>query len=171
VTRLIGLDVGDRRVGVAVGDEGGLGVRPLATFRRADLDADARLVARLAAEHGVAELVVGLPLEANGTEGEQAGLTRAWGTAISDRTGLRLAWRDERYTTQVAEAGQPRLRRDRVTGQPTRAAIMRRRTSVDRDAAARILQAEFDARAAVGVEPAPADSGPSLAGNAAGDAG
>jgi putative Holliday junction resolvase len=148
--RLIGLDVGDRRVGVAVSDAAGRSSRPLATFRRVNIEADAGLVARLAAEQGATELVVGLPLEGDGAEGEQAVRTRAWGDAIAERTGLRLAWRDERFTTQAAEAGQPRLRRERATGQPTRAAIQRRRASVDREAAARILQAELNARAARG---------------------
>jgi putative holliday junction resolvase len=169
-SRLIGLDVGDRRVGVAVSDAAGLGVRPLATFRRVSIEADAGLVARLASEHGVTELVVGLPLEGDGREGEQAGRTRAWGNAIAERTGLRLAWRDERFTTQAAEAGQPRLRRERATGQPTRAAIRRRRASVDREAAARILQAELDARAAASASGG-AGSSSAVPRNSTGDAG
>jgi putative Holliday junction resolvase len=148
VTRLLGLDVGDRRVGVAVGDADGLVARPLGTFLRAGADADARLVARLASEQAAAELVVGLPLDADGGEGEQARRTRAWADEIARRTGLRVAWRDERMTTAASEARQPRLQRERATGQPTRAAILRRRAAVDREAAARILQAELDQRAA-----------------------
>lgn len=170
MTKLIGLDVGDRRVGVAVSDAAGLGVRPLATFRRVNIEVDAGLVARLAAEHRATEVVVGLPLDADGTEGEQARRTRAWGAGIAERTGLRLAWRDERFTTEAAEARQPRLRRERATGQPTRAAIRRRRASVDREAAASILQAELDARAAAAAGRGPGSSG-TAPGNAAGDAG
>ena len=149
MTRLLGLDVGDARVGVAVGDLEALVARPLATFRRGSPAADAGLIARLAAEQAADELVVGLPVDETGSEGEQARRTRAWAMEIARRTGLRLSWRDERFTTLAAEADQPRLRRERATGRPTRAAILRRRGVVDRQAAARILQAEIDERAAL----------------------
>lgn len=144
--RLLGIDVGDRRVGVAVSDEAGLAARALATFRRGAPEEDAALLARLAREHDADGLVVGLPLEARGTEGEQARRTRAWASTIGRLTGLRIDWRDERHTSAATEAalGAPHL--DRATGQPTRAAIARRRRLVDRGAAVRILQAELDAR-------------------------
>jgi putative Holliday junction resolvase len=148
VTRLIGLDVGDRRVGVAVGDPDEGVARPLATFVRGDAEADAIIVARLAREQGASEIVVGLPLEADGREGDQAVLTREWADGIARRTGLGVTWRDERFTTVAAEARQPRMRRQAQTGEPTRGAILRRRARVDREAAARILQAELEARAA-----------------------
>jgi putative Holliday junction resolvase len=141
------VDVGDRRVGVAVSDEAGLAARALATFRRGAPGEDAALLARLAREQDAGGLVVGLPLEARGNEGRQARLTRAWGTAMAELTGLPVVWRDERHTSAATEAalGPPRL--DRATGQPTRAAIALRRRRVDRGAAVRILQAELDARA------------------------
>lgn len=155
MTRLLGFDVGDRRVGVAVADEATATARPLATFRRGSPEDDAALVARLAAEQHADELVVGLPLELRGVEGEQARRTRAWADDIARRTGLPVAWRDERLTTAASEAAQPRMRRD-PSGRPTRSAIMGRRVAVDREAAARILQAELDARSGVrprGTEP------------------
>ena len=145
---MLGLDVGDRRVGVAVADDATRSARPLATFRRGTIDQDAALVARLAAEQRAESLVVGLPLDMGGGEGEQARVTRAWASAIGMRTGLPVRWRDERLTTEAAEAHQPRLRRDRASGQPTRAAIVARRSRVDRDAATRILQSALDADAA-----------------------
>lgn len=148
MSRLLGLDVGERRVGVAVADEARGSVRPLATFRRRSPEEDAARVARLAAEQRADQIVVGLPFDMDGGEGEQARRTRDWAAAVATRTGLPIVWRDERLTTEASEAAQPRLRRDRATGRPTRAAILARRVRVDRDAAARILQAELDARAA-----------------------
>jgi putative Holliday junction resolvase len=139
-------------VGVAVADVLTAAVRPLATFQRANPDSDARVVARLAEEQSAGELVIGLPLDMDGREGEQARLTRAWADQIAARTGLPVSWRDERLTTAAAEAGRRRLRR-LPDGTPTRSAIMARRTAVDREAAARILQAELDARAAIAGAP------------------
>jgi putative Holliday junction resolvase len=132
---------------VAVADDARGSVRPLATFRRRSPEEDAARVARLAAEQRADQIVVGLPFDMDGGEGEQARRTRDWGDAVATRTGLPIVWRDERLTSEAAEATQPRLRRDRATGRPTRAAILARRVRVDRDAAARILQAELDARA------------------------
>ena len=150
MTRLLGLDVGDRRVGVAIADDASGTIRPLATLRRGTLEEDALRLARLAVEQRAGELVVGLPLDMGGGEGEQAQRTRTWASEMAARTGLPVAWRDERLTTEAAEAGQPPLHRDRATGRPTRSAIWSRRVRVDRQAAARILQAELDARAGEG---------------------
>ena len=72
MSRILGIDLGERRIGVAVADADGAAV-PLTTLRRSrDVAVDATAIARLAAEQGAAELVVGLPLEASGAEGTQA---------------------------------------------------------------------------------------------------
>jgi putative pre-16S rRNA nuclease len=147
VSRLLGLDLGDRRVGMAVADDALGSVHPLAVLRRGTLEQDAARLARIAVEQHVDELVVGLPLDMDGAEGEQARRTRDWAAEMTLRTGYPVAWRDERLTTEAAEAVQPRMRRDRATGRPTRSAIVARRGRVDREAAARILQAELDGRA------------------------
>ncbi|MDA8201976.1 MAG: Holliday junction resolvase RuvX [Chloroflexi bacterium] len=145
MTRLLGLDVGDRRVGVAVADEAQGTIRGLGVVRRGTVGEDAERVARIAAEQRADELVVGLPLDMSGAEGEQARRTRDWGSEIAARTGLPLSWRDERLTTEGAEAVQPRMRRD-STGRPTRSSIVARRARVDRLAAQAILRAELAAR-------------------------
>lgn len=156
MSRLLGLDVGDRRVGLAVGDDILGMARPLAVLRRGTPAEDATRLTRVVMEQRVDELVIGLPLDMGGGEGEQARLTRAWAAEIVSRTRLPVAWRDERLTTATSEAAQPRMRRDHTTGRPTRSAIVARRARVDRDAAVRILQAELDGRArraGGGVEP------------------
>jgi len=146
VTRLLGIDLGDRRIGVALGDDGGTGARGLVTIRRGTLEHDTRLVERLCAEHRVSGLVVGLPLRLDGSEGSQAAAARTWGEVVGARLGLPVAWRDERLTSVGAEASVGRMSRAANGAPPTAATRERHRAAVDRDAARRILQAELDAR-------------------------
>jgi putative Holliday junction resolvase len=146
--RLLGLDVGERRIGVALGDMTTGEVRPLVTLRRFDSDADAVALRRLADEQGATELVVGLPLRADGSEGTQAAITRAWAADVEPSLGLPIFWRDERHTSQNAEARLGAARRGRSGGPPSAAAMRAYRARVDREAAASIVQAELDARAA-----------------------
>jgi putative Holliday junction resolvase len=146
VRRLLGVDLGDRRIGVAIADPESGRVRPLATLRRGTPQADAATLSRLAAEQGAGELVVGLPLDAAGGEGAQATATRAWAEAVAPIMGLPLHWRDERHTSQAAEVRLGPMPRGRAGGAPSSAALRARRARVDQEAAVLILQAELDAR-------------------------
>ena len=83
---------------------------------------------------------------ADGTEGPQAAATRAWAAAIERGTGLRVTWRDERYTSQDAEQRIGAPRRGRAGGAPSAVAMRSWRARVDREARRRILQAELDER-------------------------
>jgi putative Holliday junction resolvase len=150
VSRLLAVDLGERRIGLAVGDERDGLVRPLPTIRRGDLERDAAVLGRLVAEHHADTLLVGLPRNMDGSEGAQAAATRRWATGISAILGLPLCWRDERLTSVAAEAALGPPPRGRSGGPPSRAATARRRAAVDREAARRILQAELDARAGLG---------------------
>src|SRR5829696_7385908 len=72
IGRILGVDLGERRIGLAVADADGFAARPLATVNRAVSlrpEDDAGTLARFVAEQGIAELVVGLPLEASGAHG------------------------------------------------------------------------------------------------------
>jgi putative transcription antitermination factor YqgF len=149
LSALLGLDVGERRIGVALGESSTGSVRPLTTLRRADAGHDAASLRALADEHAVAELVVGLPLERDGSEGPQALATRAWAAAVQPLLGLAVAWRDERYTSQDAEARLGAPRRGRSGGAPSPSALHAYRARVDREAAAGILAAELEARSIV----------------------
>jgi putative Holliday junction resolvase len=146
--RLLGLDVGERRIGVALGDTATGEVRPLATLRRFESDADAVALRRLADEQGATEVVVGLPLRADGSEGTQAAITRAWAADVQPMLRLPVSWRDERHTSQNAEARLGSARRGRSGGPPSAAVMRAYRARVDREAAASIVQAELDARTA-----------------------
>jgi putative holliday junction resolvase len=144
--RIIGIDLGERRVGVALGDLDSRTAAPFATLGRGKSVADdAAAISRLAAEQGVGAMVVGLPLDMDGSEGAQATLTRAWAEAISAATGLPLRLRDERLTSERAQRRIGSPSRGRSGGPPSAAQRDAYRARVDREAAALILQDDLDA--------------------------
>lgn len=156
MTGLLGIDLGERRIGVAIADGPDVGARPLATVRRGrSVDADASTLGSLIGQHAIDELVVGLPLEAAGHEGPQAAATRAWveelRTILGDR--VRIVFRDERLTSHVAETRLGPMPRGRSGGAPSRQQRDAYRARVDREAAAIILQDELDSRRATGSAP------------------
>ncbi len=73
-------------------------------------------------------------------------MTREWSDGIASLVGLPISWRDERHTSQQAEARIGRVRRSHTGAAPTTRALRAYRARVDREAAAAILQAELDAR-------------------------
>ncbi len=147
VSRVLGVDLGARRVGLAVADAG-IGIaRPLSTVKRgATLDADADVIGRVCREQAVTELVVGLPVEARGNEGEMAAGAREWAAALSARLGLPVMLRDERLSSFEAERRLGRMPRGRSGGPPSRTQRNAFRARIDREAASVILQDELDAR-------------------------
>lgn len=147
MSRLLAIDVGERRIGLAVADTRTAAVRPLATIRRADDARDGAVLARVVAEHRIDELVVGLPLNMDGSEGRQAAITREWAAAALAVVERPVCWRDERLTSERAEARAGRLGRGRAGGPPSAAARNAYRARIDQLAAADIAQAELDARA------------------------
>jgi len=148
MSRILGLDLGEKRIGVAVADTNGIAT-PLTTIRRAARPADdAAAIARLLADQGAAEIVVGLPLEAAGQEGSQARITREWVAAVSPLLDAPLRYRDERLTSHVAEQRVGPMKRGRSGGPPSKTQRDAHRARVDREAAAIILQDELDTRAA-----------------------
>jgi len=146
--RLLGLDLGERRIGLALADLDGSAARPHATLRRAKtLEADATAIRAVVEGERVDELVVGLPLEASGAEGPQAALTRAWAASLAERLGLPVTLRDERLSSHLAEARLGPMKRGRSGGPPSKTQRDAYRARVDREAAAIILQDELDTRA------------------------
>ena len=148
MTRLLGIDLGERRIGLALADDDGSQARPHSTLRRAaDPDVDAAALAALIATNGIDELVIGLPLEASGIEGSQAAITQRWAAAMQRRLGLPVSFRDERLTSHLAETRLGPMKRGRSGGPPSKTQRDAYRARVDREAAAIILQDELDARA------------------------
>lgn len=157
MTRVIGIDLGERRIGIAVGDVESRIASPLATLKRAPTPAeDAAALRRLMTEQDADEIVVGLPLHANGDEGTQAEATRSWASAVASLLAIRLSFRDERLTSHLAEQRLGPMKRGRSGGPPTHAQREAYRARVDREAAAIILQDELDVRAATGARSATA---------------
>ncbi len=153
--RILGIDLGERRIGLAVADPDGPAMALQTLHRAATPALDAEALARVVAEQHVTELVVGLPLHSSGDEGHQTELTRAWVAAVQPLVGLPVVFRDERLTSHLAEQRLGPMKRGRSGGPPTRSQREAYRSRVDREAAAIILQDELDARAA-----ARSDGGP-----------
>ena len=148
MTRILGIDLGDRRIGLAIADPDGPAMA-LMTLKRASTPAlDGEALARVVAEQRATEIVVGLPLHASGAEGTQSELTRDWVAAAQPLVGLPVVFRDERLTSHLAEQRLGPMKRGRSGGPPTRSQREAYRSRVDREAAAIILQDELDARAA-----------------------
>jgi putative Holliday junction resolvase len=143
---LLGVDLGERRIGLAIAPAGALAATPLATIRRGrTIDEDAAALARIVREQGVGTLVVGLPLEANGGSGPMARAAVAWGEAVAALLGVPVRFRDERLTSHLAEQRVGPIGRGRSGGPPSPARREAYRSRVDREAAAIILQDELDA--------------------------
>ena len=121
--RYLALDVGSKRIGVAVSDELGLTAQPVLTLeRRHNSREDLRSLARLARRFNVAGIVVGNPLHLSGEPSPRAVKTQAFAEALGTLTGLPIHLWDERLTTREAhqmlyEAGHARQDHRRVVDQ------------------------------------------------------
>ncbi|GAB4511691.1 MAG: Holliday junction resolvase RuvX [Haliangiales bacterium] len=136
--RALGLDVGMKTIGVAIGDELGLAAHPLETIARAGAAADVARVAALVAEREVSTVVVGLPLELSGQEGRRVRRVRAFTAQLAAQLGADVPIRewDERFSTAAVE-------RVLIDADVSR---RRRKAVVDKQAAAFILQGWLDAQ-------------------------
>lgn len=143
--RMLGLDVGDVRIGVAVSDALGITAQAVSTIHRRGLDSDLQAVLAYLDEYQAETIVLGLPLNMDGSSGPQAEKTKGFGEALSARTAAKLVMWDERLTSSEArkaliEGGMRRENRKRV---------------IDQVAAMLILQSYLDAQAfAAPVSPA-----------------
>jgi putative Holliday junction resolvase len=133
----MGVDLGERRIGVAVSDSGGALAFPLCVVdREGDPAADRERLAAIALEHDVSTVVVGLPISLDGTLGPAAALAVVEAAALAAAlTPIPVVTFDERLTTVSATAGQ------QAAGKSTKAG----RSTVDSAAAAVLLQAWLDA--------------------------
>ena len=101
--RVLGLDVGERRIGVAVGDSGGIVVSPLPAIRRSSLEEDLKAVVRLTGDHEAKVIVVGIPISLNGRMGPQARLVQRFIQALARESPVPVHSQDERFSTVEAE--------------------------------------------------------------------
>lgn len=133
MTRILGLDPGERRIGVALSDPTGTIASPHSVVDRRAVD-PATVVRELCEENDVERIVVGLPTGLSGDEGPSAQAARAFGALVAEATGLPVEYQDERFTTVTAESAllEGGVRRDK------------RREVRDKVAAAVILQTYLD---------------------------
>jgi putative holliday junction resolvase len=140
LSRLIGLDVGTKTIGVALSDVERRLATPLETIRRGKFSADSLRLLALADKHGAQAFVVGLPLNMNGSEGPRAQATRAFVRNLGALTVHPFVFWDERLST----AAVTRALIEQDASRAKRAAV------VDRMAAAYILQGALDRLATLG---------------------
>jgi len=127
--RVIALDVGDVRIGVAVSDPSGTIAQPVEVYRRVGYAPDCKYILALSKRYHTTHIVLGLPLHMDGTRGPQADKTLVFGRMLEE-AGLWVDYQDERMTTMIAERAliSSRMRRDK------------RRQTVDKIAATMILE-------------------------------
>ena len=136
--RVLGLDVGERRIGVALGDPTESIATPMTAIRRVALEDDLRAVVRLASEREAEAIVVGMPLSLDGRVGPQARLVEGFVRVLAKESPVPVHTQDERFSTVEAE----RLLRQ-AGHQPSRERGLR-----DSASAAVILQTYLDSRRA-----------------------
>lgn len=132
--RLIGLDLGTKTIGIALSDLTRMIASPLETIRRTKFKADLVRLQEIIAEHEIKGLVLGFPINLDGSEGPRAQATRAFSRNVNQAVDLPILMWDERLTTAAAErmlieADQSRRRRAEV---------------IDKLAATIILQSALD---------------------------
>ncbi|MDD5544709.1 MAG: Holliday junction resolvase RuvX [Acidobacteriia bacterium] len=135
--RILGLDVGDVRIGVAVSDPLGITAQALLTIHRAGPEQDFLQIRKLMEEYETQSVILGHPLNMDGTEGPQALKVRAFAQELSDRFGAHVTLWDERLTTSEA-------RKVLISGGMRRE---KRKQVIDQAAAVILLQSYLDAQA------------------------
>jgi len=132
--RLLGLDIGDRRIGIAVSDALGITSQGLKTLERNGTDRDFAEIAQLAREWEISKFVVGLPRNMNGTYGPQAEKVKEFMAQLTALIPLEVIYWDERLTTVAAQ-------KTLIEGDMSR---KKRKQVVDKIAAVLILQGYLD---------------------------
>lgn len=134
--RLIGLDVGLRRIGIAVSDPLGITAQGLPTLWRKHMKADLAELSRIAREQEAAGFIVGHPLHMSGRESRQGTIVQEFAERLRERSGLPVTLWDERLTTKVAN----QVLRSSGIG------LEKRNKAVDQLSAVLILQSYLDSQ-------------------------
>lgn len=132
--RILGLDIGDRTIGVAISDPLGLTAQGITTVKRKGIERDIEEIKNICSEYGVEKIVAGLPKNMNGTLGPQSEKVKSVCEALETNLGIEIIMWDERLTTVAAhrlmlEADLSREKRKKI---------------VDKIAATYILQGYLD---------------------------
>lgn len=135
--RIMGLDVGEKTIGVAVSDPLGWTAQGISVIRRTALQEDLKALSAIIQEYDVTKLLVGLPRRTDGSYGPEADKIYSFGGELERKLKLPVEYWDERFSTVAA-------RRILLEGDVSRA---KRRQVIDKVAAAVILQAYLDSKA------------------------
>jgi putative Holliday junction resolvase len=135
--RIMALDYGDKRIGIAMSDPLCLCANPLETYNRTDIGADCRHIAQIAKEYSADIVLIGWPRNMNGTEGPRCAATAAFAQELEKFVTCPMDAFDERLTTAAAE-------RILIAADMSRA---KRKKVIDKMAAVVFLQGYLDARA------------------------
>ena len=132
--RLLGLDLGEKTIGIALSDTMATIATPMETLARGKFSKDAEKILKLISEHNIGALIIGLPLNMDGTEGPSVQSARAFARNFAAKSDVAIVFQDERLSTAAVtrtllEADSSRAKRARV---------------VDKMAAAYILQIALD---------------------------
>lgn len=109
---LLGLDVGDVRIGIAVSDVLGSGAHPLCTLTRTNRQRDITAIGDLVSIHEVERIIIGLPISLDGTVGTQAEKVQKFGNRLAKGLKVPVEFLDERFTTSEAEEILDRVNMD-----------------------------------------------------------
>ncbi len=134
--RIMGLDVGTKTIGVAISDESGLIAQPLCVIKRSSFSEDLEEILGLIEEHSIKLIIVGMPVNMDGTLGPRSKETQRFIDKIKDKIPVPIETWDERLSTVA-------VTRVLIEGDASRA---KRKTVVDKLAASYILQGYLDSR-------------------------
>lgn len=134
--RVIGLDVGEKRIGIALSDEMGWTANPHSVLNRTNLDDDLQNIIKLCTDNEVDKIVVGLPKNMDGTIGPKAIEVQEFAEILCDRAGLPIIFCDERLSTVSAE-------KMLIAADVSR---QKRKKVIDKIAAVHILQLYLDSK-------------------------
>ena len=132
--RIIGLDVGTKTIGVAVSDIMGWTAQGVATVRRRDPQWDVNEIKKYADDLEAEKIMIGLPLNMNGSEGPSVQMVREFGSQLAEAVSIPIVYRDERLSTMAAE-------RYLLEGDVSR---KKRKKVIDKMAAVFVLQGYLD---------------------------
>jgi len=102
--RILAIDHGDARIGLAISDEGGMIARPLQILKHTAKKEDAEKIARIAIENNVEKIIIGLPLNSEGEMGHQANKVKRWAEVLKAATMIPIEFWDESFTSEQAES-------------------------------------------------------------------
>ena len=132
--RIIGLDVGTKTIGVAVSDIMGWTAQGVTTVKRSDPDSDVAEIKRYIDEFGAEQVMIGLPLNMNGSAGPSVDMVRQFGELLEEEISIPIVYSDERLSTMAAE-------RFLLEGDVSR---KKRKKVIDKMAAVFVLQGYLD---------------------------